>query len=145
MQHIGKLVVLVTIFASSGSALASGSIYKWVDQYGVTQYTQTPPPKNAKQSQTVRVSRHIPADVREGRARGMASPEAVQALRGNVQTTEAGAGDSATPSPEQTLASARAATDAAAAPQSEARPAPSPTPLGSTGTDGVSFPNASAR
>lgn len=145
MQHIGKLVMLVTVLASSGAVLASGSIYKWVDQHGVTQYTQTPPPKNAKQSQTVRVSRHIPADVREGRARGMVSPETVQAMRSNAQAPEGGNNESATPSLEQTLASARAATDAAAAPQSDARPASFPTPLGSTGTDGISFPNPSAR
>lgn len=36
------LVILIHIFALG---ISSAEIYKWVDENGVTQYTQTPPPK----------------------------------------------------------------------------------------------------
>lgn len=80
------IFALGAVFTSS-MAIASGAIYKWVDQNGVTQYTQTPPPKSAKSSETVRVSKHIPVDVREGQARGMADAETIQAYTSPTQTT----------------------------------------------------------
>ncbi len=77
-QHLISMV-LASIVLASGTVAASGSIYKWVDQNGVTQYTQTPPPKTAKSSQTVRVSTHVPVDVREGQARGMVDADTLRA------------------------------------------------------------------
>ena len=77
-QHLLSMV-LASIVLASGTVAASGSIYKWVDQNGVTQYTQTPPPKTAKSSQTVRVSTHVPVDVREGQARGMVDADTLRA------------------------------------------------------------------
>ena len=72
-------LLLLGALCTSGTVAASGAIYKWVDQNGVTQYSQTPPPKNAKNSQTVRVSTHVPVDVREGRAQGMVDAATLQA------------------------------------------------------------------
>lgn len=92
MPHIYALSLLFMV-GLSGSVQASGGIYKWVDQNGTTQYSQTPPPKNAKNSQTVRVSKHIPADVREGRARGMVDAATLQAYTApntNTATAENG-------------------------------------------------------
>lgn len=106
--------LLMSTLAVSSSALATGAIYKWVDQNGVTQYTQTPPPKNAKNSQTVRVSTHIPADVREGRARGMANTNVA-----NTPSTPSNAQSPTDPQPaengviQQTIAPPAAAINAA--------------------------------
>ena len=79
LRHRSMAVLLISLLSTSGMALASGSIYKWVDQNGTTQYSQTPPPKNAKSSQTVRVSTHVPVDVREGQARGMVDADTLRA------------------------------------------------------------------
>jgi len=125
MRHVYVLpLLLIGVF--SHSVHASSAIYKWVDQNGTTQYTQTPPPKNAKSSKTVRVSKHIPADVREGRAKGMVDAATLQAYTAPNTLAQ--------PSPpEQALINAReAATDAAAAspsnPAASAPPAVLPPP-----------------
>lgn len=78
-RHRSMIILLASVVLTSGAAIASSAIYKWVDQNGITQYTQTPPPKNAKSSQTVRVSKHVPVDVREGHARGMVDAATLQA------------------------------------------------------------------
>lgn len=85
MSRIYALSLLFMV-GLSGSVQASGGIYKWVDQNGTTQYSQTPPPKNAKNSQTVRVSKHIPADVREGRVRPLSGLDAVTEPNPNNNT-----------------------------------------------------------
>lgn len=94
-RHRSMIILLASVALTSGAAHAAGAIYKWVDQNGITQYTQTPPPKNAKSSQTVRVSTHIPADVREGHARGMVDAETLQAY------TSPTPGAGGTPVPEK--------------------------------------------
>lgn len=81
------LALLLSMLSISATASASGAIYKWVDQNGVTQYSQTPPPKNAKQAKTVRVSTHVPVDVREGRAQGMVDAATLQAYTSPQQGT----------------------------------------------------------
>ena len=93
------LALLFSMLSISATASASGAIYKWVDQNGVTQYSQTPPPKNAKQAKTVRVSTHVPVDVREGRAQGMVDAATLQAY-------------TSPPSPEQGVAQATTVPDA---------------------------------
>ena len=85
-QHLTSIVLASLVFAS-GTAAATGAIYKWVDQNGVTQYSQTPPPKNAKNKQTVRVSTHVPVDVREGRAQGMVDAQTLQTYTSTAPNT----------------------------------------------------------
>lgn len=102
-QHLIS-TVLASIVLASGTVAASGSIYKWVDQNGMTQYTQTPPPKNAKSSQTVRVSTHVPVDVREGRPQGMVDAATLQAYTSPAQA------NGQPSSPAQALVNAREAT-----------------------------------
>lgn len=126
-RHSTTLLLLGAL-CTSGTVFASGAIYKWVDQNGITQYSQTPPPKNAKNSQTMRVSTHVPVDVREGRAQGMVDAATLQAYT-TPNTLEQPS------TPEQALINARdAATDAAAAGSSNSAasapvPVPPPTPI----------------
>jgi|GEM_PF-3434533 len=138
-RHFSTLFLLGALCAS-GTVAASGAIYKWVDQNGVTQYSQTPPPKNAKNSQTVRVSTHVPVDVREGRAQGMVDAATLQAY--TSPTPAQGTVPPATP--EQVPAPISDAADAStSSPVSQSTPNPivqpatrSPLiPLNTTGVD----------
>ena len=45
MNLIGSLVLAVLFAVTSG--IAQAKIYKWVDENGITQYTQQPPPKGS--------------------------------------------------------------------------------------------------
>lgn len=49
-----KLALMVVSLAFASSALAQNTVYKWTDERGVTQYTQTPPPGN-RNFETVRM------------------------------------------------------------------------------------------
>lgn len=64
VQQLGA-VLLSAMAMLSMEATAAENYYKWVDRYGTTQYTQTPPPANARQVfKRVTVSTHVPADMR---------------------------------------------------------------------------------
>lgn len=131
MPHIYALSLLFMV-GLSGSVQASGGIYKWVDQNGTTQYSQTPPPKNAKNSQTVRVSKHIPADVREGRVRPLSGLDAVSEATQNTDNTAspvAQVGNSST-----------ASTSPIAATQSPDAAPPANPNNNSSGSTGISSP-----
>ncbi|MEC7121156.1 MAG: DUF4124 domain-containing protein [Pseudomonadota bacterium] len=91
------LLFVGTLFGSA--QVTASAIYKWVDQHGVTQYTQSPPPPNAKNKQTVQVSRHIPADVREGRARGMVDASTLDAER-QARNAPVGSPNQTSPNPQ---------------------------------------------
>lgn len=45
MTRLLPLIILATLLAAADPAHAATRIYKWVDDDGVTQYTQQPPPK----------------------------------------------------------------------------------------------------
>ena len=53
-----KLYVLLTLFGLAG-VLHAAQIYEWVDEKGVKQYTQHPPPPNIKQVQQRRVGGNV--------------------------------------------------------------------------------------
>ena len=131
MRHVYVLpLLLIGVF--SHSVHASSAIYKWVDQNGTTQYTQTPPPKNAKSSKTVRVSKHIPADVREGRVRPLSGLDAVSEATQNTDNTAspvAQVGNSST-----------ASTSPIAATQSPDAAPPANPNNNSSGSTGISSP-----
>lgn len=38
-------ILLFTLLTLTATTLTAGKMYRWVDENGVTQYTQTPPPK----------------------------------------------------------------------------------------------------
>lgn len=123
MPRIYALSLLFMV-GLSGSVQASGGIYKWVDQNGITQYSQTPPPKNAKNSQTVRVSKHIPADVREGRARGMVDAATLQAYTAPNTNTATATAENGSNTSTNPASAPTPIVNAPAAPSNSAAPMP---------------------
>lgn len=116
------LALLVSMICTSATVSASGAIYKWVDQNGVTQYSQTPPPKNAKQAKTMRVSTHVPVDVREGRAQGMVDAATLQAyIEPNANTAMAENGSNTPVNPDS---AATPVVSAPAVPSNSVMPVP---------------------
>lgn len=121
MRHVYVLpLLLIGVF--SHSVHASSAIYKWVDQNGTTQYTQTPPPKNAKSSKTVRVSKHIPVDVREGRAQGMVDAATLQAY--TAPTTNTATAENGSNTPVNPASAPTPSVSAPAVPSNSAAPVP---------------------
>lgn len=53
MNHLTTLSMALML--TIGMSAHAGKIYKWVDDNGRTHYSQTPPPKKAKQSKTMKV------------------------------------------------------------------------------------------
>gem|GEM_PF-1674771 len=49
-----KVVLMVVSIAFASTALAQSTVYKWTDERGVTQYTQTPP-AGSRNYETVRM------------------------------------------------------------------------------------------
>jgi hypothetical protein len=65
VRQLSAVVLSAVVGCAISTANAAENYYKWVDQYGTTQYTQTPPPASARKTyKRVSVSTHVPADVR---------------------------------------------------------------------------------
>lgn len=97
VQQLGA-VLLSAMAMLSMEATAAENYYKWVDRYGTTQYTQTPPPANARQVlKRVTVSTHVPADIRN-RPQESTLPPSQAAEAAMAQPADGGAisGESAT-------------------------------------------------
>lgn len=76
VQQIASILICGAVVFSS-SAFAVEKYYKWIDHNGTMQYTQNPPPANARKVlKSVQVSTHIPVDVRN---RSVAEPSTANA------------------------------------------------------------------
>ena len=76
VRQLSAVVLSAVVGCAISTANAAENYYKWVDQYGTTQYTQTPPPASARKTyKRVSVSTHVPADVRNRAAAPVVAPQ----------------------------------------------------------------------
>jgi|JI61114C2RNA_FD_contig_21_12514260_length_1349_multi_4_in_0_out_0_1 hypothetical protein len=99
VQQIAS-ILMCSVIGLSSTAFAADNYYKWIDHNGTMQYTQNPPPANARKVlKSIRVSTHVPADVRNrGSADPTTQPEpTTNALTNTTATASAVASSPSTP------------------------------------------------
>ena len=76
MRHLGLVVALAMVAAPAADALASGKIYRWVDENGVVHFGDAIPPEYSKEQHQVRNELGVTTTVNEER-----KPEPVRSDR----------------------------------------------------------------